>query len=88
MSNPEITAPSVNDLGNVIKSAKIRSTIYAIYVIGLVILGAISAAFATLGGSPDWINVANSVMLYLGVPVGTLAAVNTGTRKDKSLTMK
>lgn len=79
----DINAPTANDLGTVIKSAKARTTIYGAYVIGLVLVGATTAAFSQLGGSPEWLGVIESVMLYLGVPVGTLAAVNTKTGDSK-----
>lgn len=69
--------PQVTDLGNVIKSKTARATIYGAYVVGLVLVGATTAAYSQLGGSPEWLGVIESVMLYLGVPVGTLAAVNT-----------
>jgi len=71
------TIPKVSDLGNVVKSTRARTVIYGAYVVGLVLVGATTAAFSQLGGSPEWLGVVESVMLYLGVPVGTLAAVNT-----------
>lgn len=74
---PNIPRPT--DLGNVVKSTRARAVIYGAYVVGLVLVGAATAAFSQLGGSPDWLGVVESVMLYLGVPVGTLAAVNTKT---------
>lgn len=73
------TRPSATDLGNVITSTRARAIIYGAYVVGLVLVGAATAAYSQLGGSPDWLGVVESVMLYLGVPVGTLAAVNTKT---------
>ena len=86
MSN-EYGPPKATDIGNVITHPKVRAAIYGIYVIAVVILGGISAAYSVMDMSPEWLSVANSVMLYLGVPVGTLAVVHTDTRKD-SLTMK
>ena len=80
MSNP---TPQATDLGNVIRSTRARATIYGAYVVGLVLVGATTAAYSQLGGSPDWLGVVESVMLYLGVPVGTLAAVNTKTPKSE-----
>lgn len=74
---PNIPRPT--DLGNVVKSTRARTAIYGAYVVGLVLVGAATAAFSQLGGSPEWLGVVESVMLYLGVPVGTLAAVNTKT---------
>ena len=75
----DTTIPKVSDLGNVVKSTRARTLIYGAYVVGLVLVGAATAAFSQLGGSPEWLGVVESVMLYLGVPVGTLAAVNTKT---------
>lgn len=77
------TVPKVTDLGNVIKSTRARTVIYGAYVVGLVLVGATTAAFSQLGGSPEWLGVVESVMLYLGVPVGTLAAVNTRTQASE-----
>lgn len=74
MSNP------TPNLASVIQSAAIRKAIYAIYVVALVITGALQVAFAQpgLGGQPVWLTVALSVLAYLGVPIGGLALANAG----------
>ena len=75
-----MTAPNPNDLNKVITNAKARRAIYAVYVIGILILGAFQVGFAAGDVSqPAWLNIALAVAVYLGVPVGTLAAVNTPT---------
>jgi len=79
------TVPKATDLGNVIKSTRARAVIYGAYVVGLVLVGATTAAFSQLGGSPEWLGVVESVMLYLVVPVGTLAAVNTKTQTGENV---
>lgn len=68
-----------NNLGNVIKNAKARATIYATYVIAGVILGGLQVAFAAVEGAdqPSWLAIALAVYGYLGIPVGGLAAVNS-----------
>ncbi len=73
-----MSTPTPNDLGTVITSDKVRRIIYTVYVIGIVLLGAVQVAYAgALDGTPQWLTIANSVALYLGAPVGALAAVNT-----------
>lgn len=70
------TAPTSSDLGRVVTSATTRRAIYGTYVVLLVIAGAVTIAFATLGGLPQWVGVMNAVLGYLGIPVAGLAAVN------------
>lgn len=70
------------DLGTVITSATARRAIYGVYVIAVVIIGAIQVGFSAIdGGQPDWVTVAVQVAAYLAIPVGALALVNT-TSKD------
>lgn len=73
-----MTAPTPNDLGSVITSDRARRVIYTLYVIAVLLIGAVQVAYAGAeAGTPVWVNVAQQVALYLGVPVGGLAAVNT-----------
>ena len=66
------------NLGSVVTSATARRIIYSLYVIALVIVGALQVAFAaTAGPTPEWLTVALAVLAYLGVPVGGLALANT-----------
>jgi hypothetical protein len=72
-----IFTPNVTDLGRIVKNATVRQAIYLTYIVLIIIVGAATVAFATLAvGIPAWINVANAVLTYLGIPVGTLAAAN------------
>lgn len=74
-------ANEVPNLGSVITSPAARRVIYAVYVIGVFVAGACSAAFAiTEGGNPDWLNVTNAVLLYAGIPVGGLAIANSPSK--------
>jgi CHASE2 domain-containing sensor protein len=76
-----MSTPTPNDLGSVVSSAKARKAIYGVYVVGILIIGAIQVGFAALSAAqPDWLTVALAVGAYLGVPVGALAAANTNTR--------
>lgn len=70
-------APTPNDLGAVITSDRARRVIYTVYVIAVVVIGAVQVAYAGAEVIPDWVTVTQQVLLYLGVPVGGLAAVNT-----------
>lgn len=76
-----MSTPTANDLSKVISNAKARRAIYAVYVIGIVILGGIQVGFAAVDGlaTPVWLTVALQVAAYLGIPVGALAAANTAT---------
>lgn len=73
-----MSTPTPNDLGTVVTSDKARRIIYSVYVIGILLLGAVQVAYAgSTAGVPEWVTIAQAVALYLGVPVGGLAAVNT-----------
>lgn len=75
------SAPTPNDLGKVITSAKARKAVYSVYVVGIVVLGAIQVGTAAIeAGTPAWLTAALAVSAYLGIPVAGLAAVNTETR--------
>lgn len=76
-----MTTPTPNDLSKVITSARVRRIIYTVYVVGIIVLGALQVAYAALDGvaTPDWLAVGLAVAAYLGIPVGTLAAINTTT---------
>jgi len=79
MTDPGI--PSVNDLGVIIGNSTARKTIYGLYVLALLTVGAIQVALAAVQiPQPSWLVAALAVLAYLGIPVGGLAAANT-TRK-------
>ncbi len=57
--------------------AKVRRGIYATYVGLVVVDGGAAAAYAAVPAAlPTPLVIAAAVLLYLGVPIGTLAAVN------------
>ena len=73
-----MSTPTPNDLGKVIKSGRARAVIYAVYVVAVVIIGAVQVGYASLDmGQPAWLTAALAIVGYLGAPVGALAAVNT-----------
>lgn len=75
-----MSVPSANDLGKVVTSARARRVIYTVYVVAVLLLGAVQVAYAaSYAGQPEWVDIATAVMLYLGVPVGGLAAANTSS---------
>lgn len=45
-----MSAPTPNDLGRVITSDRVRQIIYTAYVIAVVLLGAVQAAYAGAAG--------------------------------------
>lgn len=70
------------DLGSVITSNFARKIIYGVYVVGVVILGAVQVGFAaSSAGQPEWVSIALAVAAYLGIPVGGLALANTPPAK-------
>ena len=72
-SKPGPVAPG---LGVVIKSPAARRGIYSTYAILAIAVGAIVAGFGVTGFLPAWLEAAQSVVAYLAVPIGGLAAVN------------
>lgn len=73
------------NLGTVVTDQRARKIIYGVYVIALVVVGAIQAGYGVLDGvQPDWLTVAVSVMGYLGIPVGGLAIANTPSKSASS----
>ncbi|MDI6024455.1 hypothetical protein QBL02_12985 [Leucobacter sp. UT-8R-CII-1-4] len=73
-----MSAPTPNDLGNVITSDFARRLIYSAYVIAVLLIGAAQVAYAGAeAGAPQWLIIAQQVALYLGVPIGGLAVANT-----------
>lgn len=75
-----MSTPTPDHLGMIVTSARIRKIIYTVYVLVIIIIGAIQVGFAAVSaGQPDWLTIALAVAAYLGVPVGGLAAVNTST---------
>lgn len=78
-----MTAPTPNNLSDVIVSAGIRRGIYSGYVFALVGAGAAQVAYASLEiPSPDWLTATVAVLAFLGIPVGSLAAVNVHAAPD------
>lgn len=76
-----INPPTVNDLGIIVTSARLRRIIYSTYVVSLIAAGATQIAFAALEfGQPKWLVAALAVLAYLGIPVATLAVANTSPR--------
>lgn len=70
-------ANELPNLGSIITSPVARKTIYGVYAVAVFIAGCFAAGYAvTQTGNPEWLTVANSVLLYAGVPVGALAAAN------------
>mgnify|MGYP003582486309 CR=1 FL=1 len=70
-----LTSP---DLASVITSASARKVIYGVYVVGVVILGAVQVGFAaSSAGQPEWVSIALAVAAFAGVPVSGLAYANT-----------
>ncbi|MGN7978190.1 hypothetical protein ACTJJ4_11510 [Microbacterium sp. 22195] len=79
-----MSTPTSNDLGKVITSAKARQAIYAGYVVGIFVLGAIQVGFAAANmGTPTALAVALAVAAYAGAPVAGLAAVNSGAPQTR-----
>lgn len=77
-----MSTPTSNNLGNIVESARVRKAIYAVYVVAIIVIGAIQVGFAAISaGQPEWLTVSLAVAAYLGVPVGGLAAVNTSTKE-------
>lgn len=69
------------DLGLIIKSDKARRIIYGVYVVAVIIAGAVQVGYASVHlGQPDWLTAALAVLAYLGAPIGGLAIVNAGVR--------
>lgn len=78
MSN--LTPPS---LGNIISSARVRQLIYGLYVIAIIVTGAIQVGFAAVSiAQPDWLTASLAILAYLGIPVGGLALANTTPAVD------
>lgn len=74
------------NLGLIIKRDKTRQIIYGIYIIAVIIAGAIQVGYASIRlGQPDWLTAALAVLAYLGAPIGGLAIVNAGTRAPASV---
>lgn len=65
------------NLGTVIRNDVARRVIYAAYVLGLVVVGALTVWYGE--SVPDWLERAAAVLTYLGIPVGTLALANVAT---------
>ena len=68
----------VRSLDNIITNRVARRVIFVSYTLAALGLGAVQVGIAATEAAftPEWVNVANAVMLYLGIPVGTLAASN------------
>lgn len=59
--------------------AKARAGVYAAYVLAAFILGGIQVAAATAAFSAPWLDVANAVLVYVGLAVAGLAGSNVKT---------
>lgn len=69
--------PAPSDLGTIITDPGVRRIIYGVYVILLLIVGAVTVGFASVGQPlPSWGIAATAVLGYLGIPVGSLAIAN------------
>lgn len=74
------SAPTISDLGNVIKNSRIRGIIYAGYVLAILAVGAYTAYMDAVDMElPSYVDGINAVLLYVGVPVGSLALANRTT---------
>lgn len=79
-----MSTPTPDQLGSIIGSAGVRKGIYAAYVFGIIIIGALQVGFAAVSaGQPDWLTVALAVAAYLGVPVGGLAVANAAAAPSR-----
>lgn len=58
--------------------AKARQTVYVVYGITVIAVGATQVGCAAIpnGAQPVWLTVALAVVAFLGVPVSALAATN------------
>lgn len=75
-----MNAPAPADLGVIVTSPRARKAIYGAYVLLLLAAGATQVGFAAASvGQPVWLTSALAVLAYLGIPVGGLAAANTGS---------
>lgn len=74
------TSIAPGNIGSLIASANIRKAIYAAYVVAGVLIGATQVGFASIegAGQPTWLTVSLAVYAFLSVPLGSLAAANTG----------
>lgn len=68
--------PTPSDLGRVITPDGVARILYSVYVLGVLVLGAVQVAY-TGAGAPVWLSIEQQVALYFGAPVAGLAGVNT-----------
>ncbi len=61
--------------------APVRRGIYSTYTVLVVVASGVQVGYAAapLGAQPTWLTIALAVLLFLGTPVGVLAAVNVQT---------
>lgn len=63
--------------------ANARKTLYAVYALVGVVLGAIQVAYLNIDGQPEWLTVALAVFGFLGTALGATAASNITEAKPK-----
>lgn len=72
------SAPSVQNLGNVITNPNARRIVYGAYVIALLVLGAVAVYYVAVGQKlPIQLIGITAVFSFLGIPFGSLALSNT-----------
>lgn len=59
--------------------ASTRKTVYALYAVVGVVLGAVQVAYSASSslGQPEWLNIALAVFGFVGTAIGAVAASNT-----------
>lgn len=78
-SNQETPSSPASGLGVVVTNKTARRVIYGAYVGAAVVVGGVAAYFiGTQHPLPEAVIGAQSVIAYLGIPVGGLAIANTG----------
>lgn len=53
-----------------------RRGVYAAYAVGIVVLGVLQIVFGAAGPLPEWLDITQQAVLYLGAAVGIVAAGN------------
>lgn len=67
-----------NAINNLIKSPKKRKLVYGIYAVLGIVIGSIQVGFDSSGvEAGTWLSVMTSIYIYLSVPFGVLAVVNS-----------
>lgn len=72
--------PNTHPIARVITNTRARQIIYGVFVLALVVVGAIQVGYGALEAPvPAAVTVALEVLTYLGIPVGALALANAPT---------